>query len=59
MLVRLLLKVDDNFRQTLFTMMQDLNNCIKGGQQMIDTIVENAVIEEPVVEPAAEPAVDQ
>ena len=51
-------KVDDNFRQTLFTMMQDLTTALKGGQQMIDTIVDNAVIEEPVAEPAAEPAVD-
>ena len=51
-------KVDDNFRQTLFTMMQDLTTALKGGQQMIDTIVDNAVIEEPVAESAAEPAVD-
>lgn len=51
-------KVDDNFRQTLFTMMQDLTTALKGGQQMIDTIVDNAAIEEPVAEPAAEPAVD-
>lgn len=51
-------KVDNNFRQTLFTMMQDLETALKGGQQMIDAIVENAVIADPVAEPAAEPAVD-
>ena len=48
-------KVDDDFRQTLFTMMQDLQTALGGGQQMIDDIVENAVVEELVVEPAAEP----
>lgn len=51
-------KVDENFRQTLFTMMQELQTALGGGQQMIDAIVENAVVEEPVVEPAAEPAVE-
>lgn len=43
-------KVDDDFRQTLFTMMQDLKTALEGGQQMIDAIVDN-VIEEPVAEP--------
>ena len=43
-------KVDDDFRQTLFTMMQDLKTALEGGQQMIDAIVDN-VIEEPVTEP--------
>jgi len=51
-------KVDDNFRQTLFTMMQDLKTALEGGQQMIDTIVDPVVVEEPVVEPAAEPVVE-
>ena len=51
-------KVDENFRQTLFTMMQELQTALGGGQQMIDAIVENAVVEEPVVEPAVEPAVE-
>ena len=44
-------KVDNDFRQTLFTMMQDLKTALEGGQQMIDAIVENAVVEEPVIEP--------
>ena len=47
-------KVDDTFRQTLFTMMQDLKTALEGGQQMIDKIVDNAVVEEPVVEPIVE-----
>ena len=51
-------KVDDTFRQTLFTMMQELQTALKGGQQMIEPIVDNAAIEEPVTEPVAEPAVD-
>ena len=47
-------KVDSNFRQTLFTMMQDLKTALEGGQQMIDAIDENVVVE-PVTEPVAEP----
>ena len=52
-------KVDNDFRQTLFTMMQDLKTALEGGQQMIEnTIVEPVVTEEPVVEPVAEPATE-
>lgn len=52
-------KVDDNFRQTLFTMMQDLKTALEGGQQMIDVIVEDAVVEEFAAEPVVEePVVD-
>ena len=52
-------KVDDNFRQTLFTMMQDLKTALEGGQQMIEnTIVEPVVNEEPVVEPVTEPVTE-
>ena len=52
-------KVDDTFRQTLFTMMQDLKTALGGGQQMDNIVVENpVVVEEPVVEPAAEPVVE-
>ena len=47
-------KADDAFRQTLFTMMQDLKTALGGGQQMIDAIVDNAVVEEPIVEPVVE-----
>ena len=48
-------KVDTDFRQTLFTMMQDLKTALQGGQQMIDVIVDNVVVEEPVAEPATDP----
>ena len=53
-------KVDDNFRQTLFTMMQDLKFALEGGQQMEenkDVVVEEQtpVVEEPTAEPAVEP----
>lgn len=52
-------KVDDNFRQTLFTMMQDLKFALEGGQQMEenkDVVVEEQtpVVEEPTAEPAVE-----
>lgn len=48
-------KVDDNFKQTLFSMMRDLQFALQGGQQMDDTTI---VVDAPVVEPAAEPVVD-
>lgn len=49
-------KVDDTFKQTLFTMMQELKTALGGGQQMDNIVVENpAVVEEPVI---AEPATD-
>ena len=48
-------KVDDTFRQTLFTMMQELKTALGGGQQMNNNVVENAVVEEPVVQFEAEP----
>ena len=48
-------KVDDTFRQTLFTMMQELKTALQGGQQMNNDVVENVVVEEPVVEFSAEP----
>lgn len=48
-------KVDDTFRQTLFTMMQELQTALQGGQQMNNDVVENVVVEEPVVEFGAEP----
>lgn len=56
-------KVDDNFKQTLFSMMRDLQFALQGGQQMDDTtiVVETPVVEpatEPVVEPATEPVVE-
>jgi hypothetical protein len=55
-------KVDDTFKQTLFTMIQDLRTVLEGGQQVNNDVVENAVVEpqvefsaEPVFEPVAEP----
>lgn len=58
-------KVDDNFKQTLFSMMQDLKFALEGGQQMDENLVVEPVAPvteepaaEPVVEPAAEPEVE-
>ena len=65
-------KVDDNFKKTLFTMMQDLQFALKGGQNMdeqnnpvVEVAEDAAVAAEPVAEPvpsvepvAEEPAVD-
>ena len=49
-------KVDDTFRQTLFTMMQELKTALEGGQQMDNNVVDTPVVtEEPVVEPVVEP----
>ena len=53
-------KVDDTFRQTLFTMMQELKTALEGGHQMDNTtIVDPAVVEEPVVEPATDPVIEE
>jgi hypothetical protein len=54
-------KVDDNFKQTLFSMMQDLKFALEGGQQMDENLVVEPVtpvIEEPAAEPVVEPAVE-
>ena len=51
-------KVDDTFKQTLFTMMQDLQTALRGGQQMNNDVVENVVIEELAVDSATEPTVE-
>ena len=65
-------KVDDNFKKTLFTMMQDLQFALKGGQNMdeqnnpvVEVAEDAAVVAEPVTEPvpsvepvAEEPAID-
>ena len=54
-------KVDNNFKQTLFSMMQDLKFALKGGQHMDENqVVEPVapVTEEPVVEPVVEPTVE-
>lgn len=57
-------KVDDNFKKTLFTMMQDLQFALKGGQTMEDNnpVVETAeVVDETVVDsvPSVDPVVDE
>lgn len=49
-------KVDDTFKQTLFTMMQDLKTALEGGQQMNNDVIETVVVEEPAV--VEEPVVD-
>ena len=46
-------KVDDAFKQTLFSMMQDLKTALKGGQQMEDNV---PVVEQPVVSTEPAPA---
>lgn len=54
-------KVDDNFKKTLFTMMQDLQFALKGGQTMEDVVtsVVEPIAEEPVNEPVSEPIVEE
>ena len=47
-------KVDDTFKRTLFTMMQDLQSALQGGPQMD----ENTPVMDPVINEGAEPAVD-
>ena len=62
-------KMDEAFRKTLFTMMQELQFALQGGQQMenevkapelveevVDTPIEDSVENTPAVEPVAEPA---
>jgi len=44
-------KVDDTFKHTLFSMMQDLQTALKGGQQMEN----NTPVVEPVADPVADP----
>ena len=51
-------KVDDNFKKTLFTMMQDLQFALKGGQNMDEQnnpVVEATEDAAAAVEPVAEP----
>ena len=51
-------KVDTGFKQTLFSMMQDLKSALQGGQQMEVGTEEIVEVTEPVVEPVAEEIVD-
>jgi hypothetical protein len=50
-------KMDDEFRKTLFTMMQELQFALKGGQQMENEVKAPEVVEE-VVEASVEPSVE-
>ena len=47
-------KMDDNFKKTLYTMMQDLKFALEGGQKMIIDEAETKVTESEVVETEAE-----
>lgn len=47
-------KMDDNFKKTLYAMMQDLKFALEGGQKMIIDEAETKVIESEVVETEAE-----
>lgn len=47
-------KIDDNFKKTLYTMMQDLKFALEGGQKMIIDEAETKVTEPEVVETEAE-----
>lgn len=47
-------KMDDNFRKTLYAMMQDLKFALEGGQKMIIDEAETKVTESEVVETEAE-----
>ena len=51
-------KVDSGFKQTLFTMMQDLKDALQGGQQMEVGAEEIVEVTDPVVEPVAEETVE-
>lgn len=51
--------LDTNFKRTLFSMMQDLEKVIKGGQTMEPEVIDTVVVEEPVEETQTEaPAVE-
>ena len=47
-------KIDDNFKKTLYTMMQDLKFALEGGQKMIIDEAETKITEPEVVETEAE-----
>lgn len=46
--------LDDNFRHTLYSMMQDLKNALNGGGQQMDNLENTVVVDNEVTEPAAE-----
>lgn len=53
-------KIDDNFKRTLYTMMQDLKFALEGGQKMdLEEKVVETEVEETVVEPTTETEVEE
>lgn len=52
-------KIDDNFKKTLYTMMQDLKFALEGGQKMIINEAETTVTEPEVVETEAETTAEE
>ena len=52
-------KIDDNFKKTLYTMMQDLKFALEGGQKMIIDKAETKVTEPEVVETEAEATAEE
>lgn len=52
-------KIDDNFKKTLYTMMQDLKFALEGGQKMIIDEAETKVTEPEVVETEAEATAEE
>ena len=46
-------KIDDKFKKTLFTMMQELQFALQGGQQMENEVGVTEIVAEPVVEQTA------
>ena len=52
-------KIDDNFKKTLYTMMQDLKFALEGGQKMIIDEAETKVTEPEVVKTEAEATAEE
>lgn len=52
-------KIDDNFKKTLYTMMQDLKFALEGGQKMTINEAETTVTEPEVVETEAETTAEE
>ena len=46
--------LDDNFRHTLYSMMQDLKNALNGGGQQMDNLENTVSVEEEIVTPVSD-----
>ena len=46
--------LDDNFKHTLYSMMQDLKNALNGGERQMDNLENTTVVEETEIKPAKE-----